>query len=108
MAPEGRPDCFPEMQEDRVRMSRKISLCTIAAAVVVATVAARAEEPELRIAKQGSMEAGGRTIDCERVASVSAVWPGHYMIAAPLCSLRECSLLDESAPQPAQQPQQPR
>jgi pimeloyl-ACP methyl ester carboxylesterase len=35
-----------------------------AVALVLGPLAARAEEPVLRIAKQGSMEAGGRTIDC--------------------------------------------
>jgi len=51
-------------QEDDVRMSRKISLCATAAALVLETLAASAEEPVLRIAKQGSMEAGGKTINC--------------------------------------------
>jgi len=45
-------------------MSRKISLCATAAALVLETLAASAEEPVLRIAKQGSMEAGGKTINC--------------------------------------------
>jgi pimeloyl-ACP methyl ester carboxylesterase len=41
----------------------KIALCA-ATAMVLASVSTRAEDPVLRIAKQGSMEAGGRTIDC--------------------------------------------
>ena len=41
---------------------RKSLLCAIA--LVLAAASARAEEPVLRIAKQGSMEAGGKTIDC--------------------------------------------
>ena len=47
-----------------MRISRKISLCATTAALVLETLAASAEEPVLRIAKQGSMEAGGKTINC--------------------------------------------
>ncbi len=41
----------------------KIAVCA-ATAMVLASESARAEDPVLRIAKQGSMEAGGRTISC--------------------------------------------
>jgi pimeloyl-ACP methyl ester carboxylesterase len=47
-----------------VRISRKISLCATAAALVLETLTASAEEAVLRIAKQGSMEAGGKSINC--------------------------------------------
>ena len=43
-------------------MSRKISWCAAATTLVWATLIASAEEPVLRIARQGSMEAGGKTI----------------------------------------------
>ena len=71
-------------QEDDVRMSRKISLCATAAALVLETLAASAEEPVLRIAKQGSMEAGGKTINCttnDGGDANSTRWPsGHVVI----------------------------
>jgi pimeloyl-ACP methyl ester carboxylesterase len=65
-------------------MSRKISLCATAAALVLETLAASAEEPVLRIAKQGSMEAGGKTINCttnDGGDANSTRWPsGHVVI----------------------------
>jgi len=65
-------------------MSRKISLCATAAALVLETLAASAEEPVLRIAKQGSMEAGGKTINCttnDGGDTNSTRWPsGHVVI----------------------------
>jgi pimeloyl-ACP methyl ester carboxylesterase len=50
-------------QEATVGKVCKIVLCA-ATAMVLASLAARAEDPVLRIAKQGSMEAGGRAINC--------------------------------------------
>src|SRR6476659_7379134 len=71
-------------QEDDVRMSRKISLCATAAALVLETLAASAEEPVLRIAKPGSMEPGGQTITCttnDGGDANSTRWPsGHVVI----------------------------
>src|SRR6476659_9419497 len=71
-------------QEDHVRMSRTISLCATAAALVLQTLIASAEEPVLRIAKQGSMEAGGKTINCvtnDGGDANSMRWPsGHVVI----------------------------
>ncbi len=55
-----------------------------AAALLLASLAARAEEPVLRIAKQGSLEAGGRVIDCptnDGGDPRSARWPaGHVVV----------------------------
>ncbi len=55
-----------------------------AIAPLVANLAARAEEPVLRIAKQGSMEAGGRMINCatnDGGDPKSTRWPaGHVMV----------------------------
>src|ERR1700674_697808 len=50
-------------QEVAVGKACKIVLCA-ATAIVLPSPPARGEDPVLRIAKQGSMEAGGRTIDC--------------------------------------------
>jgi pimeloyl-ACP methyl ester carboxylesterase len=70
--------------EDDVRISRNIALCATAAALVLGTVAASAEEGVLRIAKQGSMEAGGRTINCttnDGGDPNSTRWPsGHVVV----------------------------
>jgi pimeloyl-ACP methyl ester carboxylesterase len=55
-----------------------------AIAPLIANLAARAEEPVLRIAKQGSMEAGGRMINCatnDGGDPKSTRWPaGHVMV----------------------------
>jgi pimeloyl-ACP methyl ester carboxylesterase len=71
-------------QEEGVRMSRKISLCATAATVVLVALTASAEESVLRIAKQGSLEAGGRTIDCatnDGGDANSMRWPsGHVVV----------------------------
>jgi pimeloyl-ACP methyl ester carboxylesterase len=65
-------------------MSRKISLCATAAELVLETLTASAEEPVLRIAKQGSMEAGGKTINCttnDGGDPNSMRWPsGHVVV----------------------------
>ena len=54
------------------------------AGLVFAPGASRADEPVLRIAKQGSMEAGGRTIDCatnDGGDPNSTRWPaGHVVV----------------------------
>jgi hypothetical protein len=67
-----------------VRISRKISLCATAAALVLETLTASAEEAVLRIAKQGSMEAGGKSINCatnDGGDANSTRWPsGHVVI----------------------------
>jgi len=42
----------------------KALLCSAAAGLVLAALPACAQEPVLRIAKQGSTEAGGRIINC--------------------------------------------
>jgi pimeloyl-ACP methyl ester carboxylesterase len=72
------------MQEDQVRISRVITLCATAAALVLQSLTASAEEPVLRIAKQGSMEAGGRTINCttnDGGDPNSTRWPsGHVVV----------------------------
>jgi pimeloyl-ACP methyl ester carboxylesterase len=55
-----------------------------AIAPLIANVTARADEPVLRIAKQGSMEAGGRMINCatnDGGDSKSTRWPaGHVVV----------------------------
>ena len=55
-----------------------------AIAPVIANLAAHADEPALRIAKQGSMEAGGRMINCatnDGGDPKSTRWPaGHVMV----------------------------
>src|SRR5581483_1716909 len=54
------------------------------AGVVLAPAAPRADEPVLRIAKQGSMEAGGKVIDCatnDGGDPNSKRWPpGHVVV----------------------------
>jgi pimeloyl-ACP methyl ester carboxylesterase len=45
-------------------MARNVLFWCAAVGLFLAPLASRAEEPVLRIARQGSMEAGGRTIDC--------------------------------------------
>ena len=45
-------------------ISCKVLLCSAAVGLVLAALPAHAQEPVLRIAKQGSMEAGGNTIYC--------------------------------------------
>ena len=48
-----------------------------------ARMASRAEEPILRIAKQGSMEAGGKTIDCatnDGGDPKSTRWPSGHLV----------------------------
>jgi pimeloyl-ACP methyl ester carboxylesterase len=66
-----------------VGKSCKIVLCA-ATAVVLASASARAEDPVLRIAKQGSIEAGGRIINCatnDGGDPNNARWPsGHVVI----------------------------
>jgi len=61
---------------------RKILLC--AAGLALLPLASRAEEPVLRIARQGSMEAGGRVIDCatnDGGDAASTRWPpGHVVV----------------------------
>lgn len=65
-------------------ISGKPLLCAIAMALALAAPFARAEEPILRIAKQGSMEAGGKTIDCltnDGGDAASTRWPrGHVVV----------------------------
>jgi pimeloyl-ACP methyl ester carboxylesterase len=55
-----------------------------AIAPLIANLVARADEPALRIAKQGSMEAGGRMINCatnDGGDPKSTRWPaGHVMV----------------------------
>jgi pimeloyl-ACP methyl ester carboxylesterase len=66
------------------RMSCLMFLGLCAAGLVLAPVAARADEPILRIAKQGSMEAGGSVIDCatnDGGDANSTRWPaGHVVV----------------------------
>ena len=45
-------------------MRKSSAAVVIAVSSIIASLAARADEPILRIAKQGSMEAGGRMINC--------------------------------------------
>ena len=65
-------------------MSRKVLFRCATAGLVVMPLASRAEEPILRIAKQGSMEAGGKTIDCatnDGGDPKSTRWPsGHVVV----------------------------
>src|SRR5215510_15361485 len=68
------------------RFAMKISIAAVAMAILGALVpvAAHADEPILRIAKQGSMEAGGRTINCttnDGGDPKSVRWPsGHVVV----------------------------
>jgi pimeloyl-ACP methyl ester carboxylesterase len=65
-------------------MARKLLLWGTTAGFFLAPLASRAEEPVLRIAKQGSMEAGGKTIDCatnDGGDPNSTRWPaGHVVV----------------------------
>jgi pimeloyl-ACP methyl ester carboxylesterase len=73
-------------QETTMRISTAIAVLTIAGTIVpaVAPEPAVAQEPILRIAKQGSLEAGGRTIDCtsnDGGDPNSKRWPsGHVVV----------------------------
>ncbi|HEY6259810.1 MAG TPA: hypothetical protein VIY51_28870 [Xanthobacteraceae bacterium] len=64
--------------------SCRIFFWCAAAALVLVPLTARTEEPVLRIAKQGSMEAGGTTIDCltnDGGDPKSVRWPsGHVVV----------------------------
>ena len=63
---------------------RDVLLVSAATGLILAPAAARSDEPVLRIAKQGSMEAGGRTIDCatnDGGDPNSTRWPrGHVVV----------------------------
>src|SRR5215831_21373840 len=65
-------------------ISRKLVLMCTTAALVLAPATCRSDEPILRIAKQGSIEAGGRTIDCatnDGADPNSKRWPsGHVVV----------------------------
>jgi pimeloyl-ACP methyl ester carboxylesterase len=65
-------------------MARKLLLWGTTAGFFLAPLASRAEEPVLRIAKQGSMEAGGKVIDCatnDGGDPNSTRWPsGHVVV----------------------------
>jgi pimeloyl-ACP methyl ester carboxylesterase len=65
-------------------MARKVFLWWATAGLLLAPLASRAEEPVLRIAKQGSMEAGGKVIDCatnDGGDPNSTRWPsGHVVV----------------------------
>ena len=65
-------------------MSRKVLFRCATAGLVLMPLASRAEEPVLRIATQGSMEAGGKTIDCatnDGGDPKSTRWPsGHVAV----------------------------
>src|ERR1700719_4398960 len=65
-------------------MSRKVLFRCATAGLVLMPLASRAEEPILRIAKQGSMEAGGKVIDCatnDGGDPNSTRWPsGHVVV----------------------------
>ena len=65
-------------------MKMSITAVTFAVLVALAPMIAHADEPILRIAKQGSMEAGGRTINCttnDGGDPNSARWPsGHVVV----------------------------
>jgi pimeloyl-ACP methyl ester carboxylesterase len=65
-------------------MTRTLLLWGTTAGLFLAPLAPRAEEPVLRIAKQGSMEAGGKTIDCatnDGGDPNSTRWPsGHVVV----------------------------
>ena len=68
-----------------MRHSRAVIMVVLGAmAPLIAHLAAHAEEPVLRIAKQGSMEAGGRMINCatnDGGDPKSTRWPaGHVMV----------------------------
>jgi pimeloyl-ACP methyl ester carboxylesterase len=65
-------------------MARKLLLWGTTAGFFLAPLASRAEETVLRIARQGSMEAGGKTIDCatnDGGDPNSTRWPsGHVVV----------------------------
>jgi pimeloyl-ACP methyl ester carboxylesterase len=71
-------------QEKRMASLRKVLFRCTTAGLVLAPLASGAEEPILRIAKQGSMEAGGKTIDCatnDGGDPQSTRWPsGHVVV----------------------------
>ncbi len=65
-------------------LAREAILMCAAVGLLLAPAAARGDEPVLRIAKQGSLEAGGRTIDCatnDGGDPNSTRWPpGHVVV----------------------------
>ncbi len=63
-------------------MFHKVLFWLVAAVSVLLPACPRAEDAILRIAKQGSMEAGGRTIDCPTKAPLSRadVTPAHAQV----------------------------
>ena len=67
-----------------VSNSYKVVLCAATAMVLTSVVSALAEDPVLRIAKQGSLEAGGKVINCttnDGGDPNSARWPsGHVVV----------------------------
>jgi pimeloyl-ACP methyl ester carboxylesterase len=71
-------------QENRMAVTHKAILVCAAAGLLLAPAAVRGDEPVLRIAKQGSLEAGGRTIDCatnDGGDANSRRWPaGHVVV----------------------------
>jgi len=71
-------------RENRMAMVREATLVCAAVGLLLASAAARGDEPVLRIAKQGSLEAGGRTIDCatnDGGDPNSTRWPrGHVVV----------------------------
>jgi pimeloyl-ACP methyl ester carboxylesterase len=71
-------------RKNQMSAYRNISLCATAAAVALLSVSASAADSVLRIAKQGSMEAGGKTINCttnDGGDPNSTRWPsGHVVV----------------------------
>src|ERR1019366_8962661 len=71
-------------QEQRAAMSSKSLVCAAMTGLILSAAPAYAEEPVLRIAKQGSMEAGGKTINCatnDGGDANSQRWPsGHVVV----------------------------
>lgn len=67
-----------------MRGSGEVLLTSAAVGLFLAPSGSRSEEPVLRIAKQGSLEAGGRTIDCptnDGGDPNSTSWPsGHVVV----------------------------
>src|SRR5262249_26030794 len=68
----------------RSAMKKSSAAVVVAVSSIVASLAVRADEPILRIAKQGSMEAGGRMLNCatnDGGDPKSRRWPaGHVVV----------------------------
>src|SRR5690348_819387 len=71
------------MAKGRMAMLRNLAIAALFT-LALQTLLASAEEPVLHIAKQGSMEAGGKTIDCttnDGGDANSKRWPsGHVVV----------------------------